>query len=56
MYKNQPYLIDIGQGVLLEHPFAHELLKRDIHNIVDYFKKYDIDADEEKIYNDIANK
>ena len=56
IHKDQPYLIDLGQGVLLEHPRAHEFLKRDIHNIVKNFKKYGIESDEEKIYKDITMK
>jgi len=56
IYKDQPYIIDLGQGVLLEHHNAHEFLKRDIHNIVKFFKKYDIESDEEKIYNNITMK
>jgi len=56
MYKNQPYIIDLGQGVLIEHPQAHEFLKRDIHNIVQFFKKYDIDADETEIYKNVTKK
>jgi len=56
MHKNKPYLIDLGQGVLVEHPNAQEFLKRDIHNLVNYFKKFDIQADENKIYNTITKK
>lgn len=56
MHKGKPYLIDLGQGVLLEHPNSNEFLKRDIHNIVSYFKKFDIQADENKIYNNIIKK
>ena len=56
IHENQPYLIDLGQGVLLEHPNSNEFLKRDIHNIVSYFKKFDIQADENKIYNNIIKK
>jgi RIO kinase 1 len=56
MYKNKPYIIDLGQGVLLEHPNAQEFLKRDIHNVVSYFKKYNIQADENEIYNTITMK
>ncbi len=56
MYKNQPYVIDLGQGVLIEHPQAHEFLKRDIHNIVQFFKKYDIEADETEIYKNVTKK
>jgi len=56
IHRNRPYLIDLGQGVLTEHPNAHEFLKRDVHNIVSYFKKYDIYSKEDKIYNKITNK
>jgi RIO kinase 1 len=55
IHKNKPYLIDLGQGVLTEHPNALNLLKRDIKNIVRYFKKYNIRADENKIYKKIVN-
>jgi len=54
IHKNKPYLIDLGQGVLLDHPNSHNFLKRDIHNLVSYFKKYNIPADENKIYNEIT--
>jgi len=56
MHKDKPYLIDLGQGVLLEHPNSDEFLKRDIHNIVSYFKKFGIQADEKKVYNNIIKK
>jgi len=56
MHKNQPYVIDLGQGVLIEHPQAHEFLKRDIHNIVQFFRKYDIEADETEIYENVTKK
>jgi len=55
-HRNKPYLIDLGQGVLLEHPNAHEFLRRDIHNVVSYFKKFKIKADEDEIYREITNK
>lgn len=50
MFRKKPYVIDVGQGVLVEHPSSHNFLKRDIHNVVSYFKKYNIKADESKIY------
>jgi len=37
-----PYLIDVGQGVLLGHPKAEEFLQRDIMNVLRYFKGYGI--------------
>ena len=56
IYRKRPYLIDVGQGVLLDHPNSYEFLKRDINNIVDYFKKYKIIADKDKIYQKIIEK
>jgi len=56
MYKDQPYIIDLGQGVLIEHPQAHEFLKRDIHNIIQFFKKYNIEADEIETYKNITKE
>jgi RIO kinase 1 len=56
MHRGKPYLIDVGQGVLLEHPNSDTFLKRDIHNIVNYFKKYDIKVDKNKIYKSITKK
>jgi RIO kinase 1 len=56
IYENQPYIIDLGQGVLIEHPNALEFLKRDIHNVVNYFKKFGIRADEDKIFKNITKK
>ena len=49
-YENTPYLIDLGQAVLLEHSNSDELLKRDIHNICVYFKKYNVKTDENELY------
>ncbi|UCE37206.1 MAG: serine protein kinase RIO [Thermoplasmata archaeon] len=41
------FLIDVGQSVVLEHPLAQELLKRDVSNMARYFKKLGLDTDEE---------
>jgi RIO kinase 1 len=56
IYRKKPYLIDLGQGVLTEHQNSHDFLKRDIHNIVSYFKKYKIKTDAEEIYKNITKK
>jgi RIO kinase 1 len=56
MHKNKPYIIDFGQGVLIEHPNSLEFLKRDIHNVVSYFKKLGVYADESKIFKEITKK
>jgi RIO kinase 1 len=50
MFRKKPYIIDVGQAVLLDHPAAIEFLKRDIHNIVHYFKKYEIISNERAIF------
>jgi len=55
IYDNKPYIIDVGQAVLLDHPSAHEFLKRDIYNIVSYFRRYDIKEDWEDIYRRITS-
>lgn len=56
MYKDKPYVIDVGQGVLLEHPSSLEFLKRDIHNTVRYFSKFGIKKDEEEIFERVIKK
>jgi len=35
--EGHPYLIDVSQAVLLDHPMSRELLERDINNFVRYF-------------------
>lgn len=45
-----PIIIDMGQSVTLEHPRADQFLKRDIENILRYFKRYKVDVSPENIY------
>ena len=56
IFRKKPYLIDLGQGVLAEHQNAHDFLRRDILNIINYFKRYKIKADENEIYKNITEK
>jgi len=56
LYRQKPYIIDVGQAVLLDHPSSSEFLKRDIHNILHYFKKYGIEANEQKLYQHLLKK
>jgi len=56
MFRQKPYIIDVGQAVLLDHPSSSEFLKRDIHNIVHYFKKYDIEGNEREIFENLVKK
>ncbi|OYT29703.1 serine protein kinase RIO [Thermoplasmatales archaeon ex4572_165] len=55
-HNNEPCIIDLGQGVLRDHPRSYEFLKRDIQNIISYFKKYQIHEDPHKIYQEITGK
>lgn len=45
----KPVLIDFSQGVLKDHPYADELLHRDVKNLCHYFSQFGIDDSEEKI-------
>lgn len=56
LFRQKPYLIDAGQAVLLDHPSSEEFLKRDIHNIVSFFKKYDIEGNETQFLKKLMKK
>ncbi len=52
-----PYMIDVGQAVLLEHPEAMNYLKRDVHNILAYFRKtYNIGRDEAEAFAKVTDQ
>lgn len=56
-FDEEPVFIDIGQGVLKDHPIAKELLKKDITNILKWFKKLKVDVpDVEKVYEEVIGK
>ena len=48
-WNNEPWIIDLSTGVLLEHPLAEEFLRRDIRNICKFFSNFDIKANEEEV-------
>jgi RIO kinase 1 len=39
IWKGKPVIFDISQAVTLEHPLADMLLRRDIDNLNNYFRK-----------------
>lgn len=43
--RGRPILIDFSQGVNVDHPLAHELLKRDIENINKFFERLNVEID-----------
>jgi RIO kinase 1 len=54
LHRKTPYLIDLGQGVVLEHPQALEFLKRDIYNMVQYFGRFGITQDAQAFYDELT--
>ncbi len=52
--EQSTYIIDWAQWVNVNHPDAHNLLKRDIMNITQYFtRKYGIRSNVDKIYDEL---
>jgi len=47
--QEEPVIIDISQGMVIDHPLARELLNRDIDNIVRDFNKMGIKITKEEI-------
>jgi RIO kinase 1 len=56
MHNQKPYIIDVGQSVLDEHPLSQEFLQRDIHNIIAYFTRLGIKDDKNKVYEKITQR
>ena len=51
-----PYLIDFGQAVVIRHPNAMDFLKRDVANILSFFKKqYGVVRDGEATFKYVIN-
>ncbi|MCD6522267.1 MAG: serine protein kinase RIO [Candidatus Diapherotrites archaeon] len=48
-WNEQPYIIDMGQAVLVSHPNADEFLERDIRNLCKFFKKRGYETKPEEI-------
>lgn len=51
LFWDGPVIIDVSQGVLVQHPLAQEFLLRDIKNILRYFRpRVDYIPDTETVY------
>jgi len=48
MMGDVPYLIDLGQGVILSHPNAQAFLERDVSIILKYFERHGVKRDFQK--------
>jgi len=53
VWGGELFIIDVGQGVALEHPMAESFLERDVYNVTKYFNKFGVKADKEKILKEI---
>lgn len=56
MLGQEPVVIDVGQAVVLGHPFAEEWLERDVKNMARYFKKLDVHIDVKQRLEEIRKK
>ncbi|MFH1107216.1 MAG: RIO1 family regulatory kinase/ATPase [Candidatus Micrarchaeota archaeon] len=39
VHEGRPYIIDLGQAVILSHPQADDFFKKDVHNVLKWFAK-----------------
>ncbi len=49
MNDMEPVIIDMGQSVTADHFHAEAYLRRDVTNIVQFFKKYNIPINEDEL-------
>jgi len=50
LVEGRPILIDVSQGVVLDHPSAREYLRRDAENLVHFFRKRGITESAQELY------
>ena len=55
-HQEKPVLIDFSQATLTKTPNSEELLKRDLKNILQFFKKLKVEEDLVKIYKKVTGK
>ncbi len=48
-YNQKPVFIDMSQATPLDNSNAEAYLKRDIHNVCELFRKWEVKADEEEV-------
>ena len=53
-HEEKPFLIDFSQSTLVGTPNSEELLRRDIKNVIHYFRKLGVHEDEEDIFTAIT--
>lgn len=50
MVGQEPFMIDVGQGVVLDHPHAPDYLRRDAHNLCRFFGRLGVECDKDEVY------
>lgn len=55
-YHEKPYLIDFSQSTIIKTPNSKELLKRDIKNVINFFKKLGLNPNEEETFIKVTAK
>jgi RIO kinase 1 len=55
-FEEEPVFIDLSQATTTGHPQAQEFMERDIHNIVKFFKKLGVKADEKEVFEKIIKR
>jgi len=53
--EEKPIFIDMGQSVLLDHPYAITFLKRDVKNVVNFFRIAGVHASEAEALHEITS-
>lgn len=53
VHRGKPYIIDVSQAMPVKHPNARSLLERDVKNIVKFFSRKGVNADEKDFYDKI---
>ncbi|MFO7967327.1 MAG: serine protein kinase RIO [Archaeoglobaceae archaeon] len=56
LFNEKPYLIDMGQSVLIDHPNSMHYLQRDIKNVLRFFSKMGVEEDEQELINRIKGE
>ena len=56
MLNQEPVIIDVGQGVLTQHPNAEEWLERDVFNMVKYFRRHKVSVNSVDLLKEIRGK
>ena len=53
-WNQKPVLIDFSQAGPLTAPNSEEMLLRDVHNVSEFFKQFDLKIDEKKVLKEIT--